>query len=74
LHYNNIQQPNEYVRAIVAVGDILANYDADGLFPVRTRWLLCNTMHAELFFVWQTGLRFWRENASWHTSFSLLPT
>lgn len=33
LHYNNPYQPNEYVSAIKAVGDILSAYDSDRLFP-----------------------------------------
>ncbi|KNC82031.1 hypothetical protein SARC_05668 [Sphaeroforma arctica JP610] len=34
LHYNNPQAPNEYVRAIQSVGQILSNYDHDQNFPV----------------------------------------
>ncbi|KAL6067259.1 Copine-4 [Balamuthia mandrillaris] len=34
LHYNNPQQPNEYVKAITAVGEILSHYDSDQMFPV----------------------------------------
>jgi hypothetical protein len=34
LHYHNPYEPNEYVRAIRAVGDILADYDTDGKIPV----------------------------------------
>lgn len=34
LHYNNPYEPNEYARAIMAVGEILAPYDSDNNFPV----------------------------------------
>jgi len=34
LHYNNPNSPNEYVKAITAVGEILRFYDSDQLFPV----------------------------------------
>ena len=33
LHYNNPYQPNDYVQAIRAVGEVLANYDMDKRFP-----------------------------------------
>eukprot|EP00003_Mantamonas_plastica_P022359 TRINITY_DN377_c1_g1_i1.p1 TRINITY_DN377_c1_g1~~TRINITY_DN377_c1_g1_i1.p1 ORF type:complete len:598 (-),score=163.85 TRINITY_DN377_c1_g1_i1:1692-3449(-) len=34
LHYQNPYQPNDYQKAIVAVGELVANYDSDKLFPV----------------------------------------
>jgi len=34
LHYINPEVPNEYKQAIMAVGDILAYYDSDKMFPV----------------------------------------
>jgi hypothetical protein len=35
LHYVNPYEPNEYMKAIRAVGDVLAAYDSDRQFPVR---------------------------------------
>ena len=35
LHYINPYEPNEYMKAIKAVGTVLAAYDADKQFPVR---------------------------------------
>ncbi|XP_061167969.1 copine-8-like isoform X2 [Saccostrea echinata] len=34
LHYINPYQPNQYVAAIQAVGEIIQDYDSDKLFPV----------------------------------------
>lgn len=34
MHYLNVNQMNQYQRAIAAVGEILAYYDADKKFPV----------------------------------------
>jgi hypothetical protein len=34
LHYNNPMQPNSYVQAISAIGEILSYYDSDKMFPV----------------------------------------
>ncbi|XP_041375348.1 copine-3-like isoform X1 [Gigantopelta aegis] len=34
LHYINPYQPNEYMQAIRAVGDVCQDYDSDKLFPV----------------------------------------
>ena len=34
LHYNNRQEPNQYIQAIRAVGEIIEDYDSDKLFPV----------------------------------------
>jgi len=34
LHYNNPHQPNQYIQAIRAVGEIIEDYDSDKLFPV----------------------------------------
>jgi len=34
LHYNNPYAPNEYVKAILSAGSILADYDYDRNFPV----------------------------------------
>ena len=33
LHYNNPYQPNQYVRALTAVGEVCQDYDTDKLFP-----------------------------------------
>jgi len=33
LHYNNPYQPNQYQRALTAVGEIIQDYDSDKLFP-----------------------------------------
>jgi hypothetical protein len=34
LHYQSPYEPNEYAKAILAVGEILAAYDSDNMFPV----------------------------------------
>uniref|UniRef100_A0A6A7G4L2 Copine-3-like isoform X2 n=2 Tax=Hirondellea gigas TaxID=1518452 RepID=A0A6A7G4L2_9CRUS len=34
LHYMNSQSPNEYIRAMSAIGTVLAPYDTDQQFPV----------------------------------------
>eukprot|EP01006_Ploeotia_vitrea_P046887 TRINITY_DN67071_c1_g3_i3.p1 TRINITY_DN67071_c1_g3~~TRINITY_DN67071_c1_g3_i3.p1 ORF type:complete len:764 (-),score=159.11 TRINITY_DN67071_c1_g3_i3:273-2564(-) len=34
LHFMNPQQPNQYIRAIQSVGEILSAYDSDQQFPV----------------------------------------
>ena len=34
LHYRNPYRPNEYAKAIKAVGDVLLCYDSDGMVPV----------------------------------------
>ena len=36
LHYMNPYEPNEYMKAITAVGNVLASYDSDKQFPVTT--------------------------------------
>ena len=33
LHYNNPYQPNQYVRALTAVGEVCQDYDTDKMFP-----------------------------------------
>jgi hypothetical protein len=50
LHYRNPYQPNEYEQAIMSVGEILACYDNDGMFPVygfgaSVSWLNNQTSH-----------------------------
>lgn len=34
LHYLSAQQPNEYERAIIAVGEIIEQYDTSKTYPV----------------------------------------
>lgn len=33
LHYMNPYQPNHYMRALKAVGEVIEDYDTDKLFP-----------------------------------------
>lgn len=57
LHYINPTYPNEYIRAIRSVGQVLAPYDSDKQFPVHIRYLvIAKKTHAREF----SGLWLWR--------------
>jgi len=40
LHSIVSEEPNEYTKAIQAIGNVLEDYDSDKLFPVRSRTLI----------------------------------